>query len=557
MDNPQPFSEIPGLLDSMVSHRRRVVAQIAGTPAMALNAAVGRGHTALVFADNTAPAPAWRAWIEQKAAQNYVVEVLYDTLIPWGKKEVRDRRNHQNRVRLGEKARAEIEAEIIDKETQPNQADVAFLSEQDQRLIDALVAKGGLLQRPELRNGPLNLKGFGPHAMGTPRGTNFVFMEGDRLGDFYGSLAALPYPEFANLGKNIEQIRPESGDKPMVYRRWMVLIHEAAHCDFAAMPAPFKPTVPGWSEEAVGKINQWVMGDMALGSPSARTLLNENHSDALSAMLLLEATGHDPEAINTVRRAWSQRAHNRDQLELFEKKHNPQRPTGAFPTVHATEWTLKRVMEDIDSWKGKPLPELREKALEYASNGLVDFLDPNRKLSNGKKVGNAHLQHFLAAEPSIDRIRSQLGLAVLAHAQGHDVESWLSEKQSTSPAGQVIHEAFAQARPFVDAALDQPLFTDASISLRDCASKAPRVACDAIDSLLTQNVHACQPQSRQAQALAEAYRQDLPVMQQALGISPAPSLPLMGAWRKAREIARGITPPEPFMAHSPKRHGLG
>ena len=554
MSSPKPFEEVQPVLEAMVSHRRRVVAQIAGTPSMALNAALNHGFTELILDDPlTPPAPAWRAWIEKRAADSFIKNELYKILVPWGREEAEARERAAYRKKRAESWKDEAEAKIAEEQTRPGVKDQEFLVDQDRAFLEGLVTRGGLLSRPKLHS--FELKSQGPFAMTPLLSQGWVVMPSDRLGDYVGNLSSLPKEAFATLSKKIHEARPPEHDKFSIYRRWKVLIHEVAHCDYAQIADPFRPTLPGWKPEASEAVNRWITGKPATGSRQASTLLNENHSDALAAMLLLEATGHDPEALRVVQVTLEDRYRTRDHLEVLGKK-GPMRERGGFVNVHATEWTLKRVLDDIENWKGLPPSQLREKALEYASNGLVDFLNPQRKLSNGKTIGNDHIRNFLASEPTSRRLLTPIGMASVSHALGEDVQTWLGALPPSSPSTAVIQKGFAQVLPALEAALDQPLYEGSEFSLRETACNNPSRASQFIDNLVAQHAQVLAPQSPDLASLNEAYKQDLPIMEQAFGVKPALSFPVFGGWRKSREAAIQPPLPHPEVALSSSRPGL-
>ena len=153
--------------------------------------------------------------------------------------------------------------------------------------------------------------------------------------------------------------------------RALILCHEAAHVEFNRIETPFNPS-PGslipddQAQEiaAVRAINQWGIHEINTGgiaSKFARSALNECHSDALSAMVILKESNLDPEALRAVA----------DMARLRETHRTFNLENGRRDEHDGGGLAMRRVLEIKDQLANMTPEQVRDKATRIASDAYL------------------------------------------------------------------------------------------------------------------------------------------------------------------------------------------
>ena len=547
MEPTPSFPDVPQLLAQMLAHRGRVVRQIAGAPVAAMNAALAQPQPRLaspppVFA--TAPAePGLRRWLDAAAEQSFVLRGLYEALVPWGREKVQRRKEEEQAQQREQSLVEQVKEAHVRSAMEVTPEDIAFLDQSDRALLSGLVKRGYLKAMPHHKNVTALELPRGPTAFPLHGTAGHVRLVGDRLGNYYD---ALPF-DSKNQKDLADQLQkgvvpgPLADGAHQVYTRWYILLHEAAHCDFRHFRAPFEPTPGTLPQAQCDAINRWLTGSARVTSSDAATLLNENHSDVLSSMLLLEATNHDPKAYQALEARLAERQQTREEGERYTLTSLSRGAAlgGQFACVHSTDWAMRRALDRVEEWKGKPPEEVRALARRYASDGLLDLISPTRTL-DGKGVGAILAANMLPPEPQQSALMGHLMDMVLAYAHGGDPLGWLKE-QADHPVAEVLTHAWETALPSLRKTLSQPLpnHPDVTMTLGE--------ACRRFDARGFAPIHRTMEEATTAalalsdpkvQRMLEAFSADYPLLQKALGLEPSPATQWsVEQWRSARAPA--------------------
>ena len=455
------MNNIEKLLGQMVDHRKRVVMQVSGVPAQAL-LAVGYGDNTshLDIGEDLRKPAAMVSWIEERAKQSTLLGVLYESMTPWGRER---KRIEAEQLRMAqEKSKKLNEAEILERDliidvVAWTDQDKSTLDSVDTELIENLVSKGYFDRIPEIINRPLDLFEGSPSAI-TPMGTQgIVRMNSDRMGDFFSA-----FPKGTQKRAQVARNWAEGGapDEQShirnVYMRWFILFHEITHCMYGHPSTPFDPTPGMLDEDTIDLVNRWVVGSLGTSGVVARDLLNENHSDVYAIMLLLEMTDHDPIAMEVVAEVLESRIRGQDRTdgELIEQRNNMEK--GKMPDPHCTCWALKRALEDVEKWKGAPPDKLREMARRYASDGLVDLIDPKRTLV-GKMVGQLTLERIVPGPLDPKDMTKLMVMMTYSYSLNGQPEKWLQEQDKSHPIHPLVSQSWNELLPKLRKLLAQDL----------------------------------------------------------------------------------------------------
>lgn len=170
--------------------------------------------------------------------------------------------------------------------------------------------------------------------------------------------------------------------KGRTFDRWMVLLHEASHCQMENEGAIFQPTPGKIPEDQREALSRWAFSPLATDD-YPRKLLHENYADTYGAMLLLEATGHDPEAWDVIKRKREERFKGGKHAASDWQDFGDQLPVGP----HLTWCALDEVIHKSSMWRGLPPDQLRARAMEFASNGVLGVLSDTYKTPVGIPLG--------------------------------------------------------------------------------------------------------------------------------------------------------------------------
>ena len=554
MELNQSFPEVPQLLAEMLAHRGRVVRQIAGAPVAAMNAAMLQSQTNL-----TAPAPVFaaepssaglRRWLDTAAEQSFVLRGVYETIVPWGRENAQRRKEEEQAQQRERSLVEQVKEAHVRSAMEVTPEDLAFLDQSDHALLAGLVKRGYLKLMPHHKNVTALELPRGPTAFPLHGTAGHVRLVGDRLGNYYD---ALPF-DSKNQKDLADQLHQGAApgrladDVHQVYTRWYILLHEAAHCDYRHFSAPFEPT-PGILPQAqCDALNRWVTGSARVTSSDAATLLNENHSDVLSSMLLLEATNHDPKAYQALEERVAERQQTREERERYTLASLSRGAAlgGQFACVHSTDLAMRRALDRVEEWKGKPPEELRALARRYASDGLLDLVSPTRTL-DGKLIGAVLAANMLPPEPQQSTLMDHLMDMVLAYAHGGDPLGWLKE-QADHPVAAVLTNAWESALPALRKTLSQPLpnHPDVTMTLGEACRRFDARGFASIHRTMAEATSAAlSPSDPRVQRMFEAFTADYPLIQQALGLEPSPATQWsVEQWRNARTPAASPPPPQ-------------
>lgn len=446
-----PADVLP-LLRAMVGHRQRVVRQIAGVPLAAqaaLSAASSFDSKTSSSPDKQVPssdASGWKGWLQQRAAQSSFLQTLYEELTPSGRR-ARRLRNEEEDARYHEamKARATQGARLWEA-FQVAQEDLKFLSRTDAQLISVLREKGYFSASPSILAASSQDNDDSPVAHVSPGAQGTVIMVGDRMGDYLdptlNPVASGPdYPDpKTQLANRWAQGETPDNHVEKVYERWMVLFHEVAHCESGLSPAPFQPSDHQVNESGVRALNNQAFGALASSSWRTQKLLDENFADAHAAMVLLEATGHDPRARSVLEKFYEQRKAVREKgdMEFLDNELSEDRRIGEFDVIHATDFTLRRVLDSAEEWKGLPPEQVRDRARSFASDGLMDFLEPSRQTIDGRTVGRSLAKNLVPQGYDPNQTRRLLAWMVRSEAVGGNPSAWLDSQDPSHPSYPVL-----------------------------------------------------------------------------------------------------------------------
>lgn len=544
MDVSHPLPEVTELLSQMMAHRGRVVRQIAGAPRAAMSAALSQSHAAplasLTDAQVPKSRPRLRQWLEKSVSSSFFLKTVYESVTPWGREDLRHRETVEAFERQVRERQETLKEERARSAMATTREDLKFLDQTDRQLMAAMVRKGYFTVQPTIRNLQMADSDLGPMAYALPGSDGLIYLVGDKLGDYYDGL-----PRGPRAQKELAD-RVSEGELPMglkehdhqVYTRWYVLFHEVAHCEFRHLLAPFEPTPGSMPTSQRDAINNWITGPLRVTSNDAATLLNENHSDALATMLLLEATGHNPKAYAAIQARIDERRQTREQAERYTLSCVAKGAElgGRMACVHATDWAMERVLTNVNEWRGQPPKALRALARRYASDGLLDFLDTERHL-DGKPIGAILAANVIPPEPQRQALLNHLGLMALSYVHGGEPTGWLKEHPH-HPAARVIQDAWRAALPAVRKLLAEPShsFPEAGHTLADGCRKFEAQAVAALNECLERATRtALSPASRNVQAMERSFAVQRELVQQGLGLPVSmPDQLALDAWRQHR-----------------------
>ena len=246
---------------------------------------------------------------------------------------------------------------------------------------------------------------------------------GERVGDF------LPH-------------NPAHSPTANTLSRWMVLLHEAAHCEWEQVNCVFDPSPGRCTPEEIEVLNTWVFAGVEADWGN-RTWLNECFADTYACMMLLEATNHDKESCALVEDVIKMRLAHREEDAAAPIGHG--RGKG-----HFTDRAMARMLEQRHAWKGQPAEQLKRLAIRYASDGLLDLAEPGRMVE-GHDLGYGLRFSLIFVKPSLSMVGlthqtarvlgGDAGPALLARFANHPlqshVESLLHRLSADAPNGPV------------------------------------------------------------------------------------------------------------------------
>ena len=176
-------------------------------------------------------------------------------------------------------------------------------------------------------------------------------------------------------------------------------MHEYAHNDFNLLPVKFSPTKgtvsenPEEEKNIIAAMNNYIIPygsksdvfvknargnivDNAANISSSSLYLNEAFSDSYGAMVYLKESNFSEEAINLVKSEMALRQFEIDVTREDVKTvpfHQHEEETSYFDHSGALE-TLRQTLDNINDWKDLSPEQMKQKAVEYASNTLVHEL---------------------------------------------------------------------------------------------------------------------------------------------------------------------------------------
>lgn len=518
---------LAAVLDDLIAHRKRVVVQIAGAPLAALRAAAGTPAMQATLAARPTPETGVRRRL--RGALDAFARRAFGG--GWA------RAWESEETRAGHQARAAYDQAVlehVDPATLMDAADARFLASTDARLLAALAAQGYLPPPPQIHARQLAVGEAGPTAFAAPGVPGVVTMATDRLGGLLDALPTSPRHRVALAEEASEGRVPGffGEHERQVFDRWFGVIHEAAHCAFAQIGTPFAPSPDRCSPAATKAVNRWVTGRLHAGVPGLSQALNEAHSDALAAMLLLEATDHHPQARLVVEEWRVERQKNREADEY----------AGGLPT-HPTEWTLERVLAQPDEWRGQPPAALRALALRYASDGWLEMVHPDRVLPDGEPQGTRLIASLLPSGLLADGLADALESMAWSHAWGGRPRAWLEAELGSHPLYPVARRVWERLEPQLEAVLACPAHGHATV--RAAVLALDFRAAEPVIARVQEAVAALDREGPAFARAADAYRADLPRILETLGAPVGPSLPELRRARLARTSASAPRAPRP------------
>lgn len=530
---------VSGAFANMVKHRQRVVRQIAGAPVQALSA-FARTNPGAAETDLNTPATTtaglMRAWLKDRAQDNFLARAIYDSSA-WGREDrdreyerrVADRQDAQEKHTLARDAAAQSMEFVVE--------DMEWLDKQDHDLLRALVNRGYLTAMPQHRSVHHSFFEQGPHARTAPGTAGTAVLPGDRMGSL---LDLLPEDPGARLEVALKLSRGEedmgmTDHAKAIYERWYVLLHEVGHCEYSRLETPFQPS-PGRTGEAhAAAVNRWMVGPLGVASPGTYNLLNEAHSDALAAMVLLEATNHDPRAMAVLEEQMEGRrvALEWSDGEMIKQAANNDLTKGDFASVHAaTKIALAHVLENVEQWKGKPADQIRQLAQQYASDGFMDYLNPSRTLEDGTPIGTILADNAVPDAPLLNTLVGRCEYLTATYVRNADPVSWLNG-HADHPAAAMLLQTWANALPDLQKALASPFMEGSEVPLVEGVYRGDFAARGAVSQVISRSASpAMDPDGPAYQAVRQAFDQELPLLREALRSCRRPKS--VAQWRQSR-----------------------
>lgn len=544
MTLPAPaFPEVAPLLQALVDHRQTVVRQLSGIPMASLKAAMEK-QVPLPEVP-AVPVSALRAWVETQVEPRFFLRTMYEALTPWGREALLQKERQDLKQRQENQVRSLAEhlgiVQMGEASVLPME-EAAFLNANDKALIKALVDRGYFSAMPHNRNVGRREGHGGPLAYPMPGLAGQTVMVSDRLGDYFDGMPTNSHQLWDTVNDANKGLYPDCfiNHEEQIYTRWFVLLHETAHCQFQHITHPFAPSEGRVSPEQAAALDRWLVGPLAVGSRNGRTLLDENHSDVLAAMLLLEATGHDPKALQALQRRLKDRRIVREQAdkETLEAIGQGRSLAGQFACVHATDFALERTLADVKEWKGSSPERLRALACQYASDGLLDFLDASRQVPTGENVGTALANNFLPPEPQEGAFFDHLTKMVWSYAfGGKPLESL--DHQSNPAMAAVLAALWEEVLPSLRKELSKDM-PNAHVPGQTIGGALrglyPEAMMELDQFLVKQQTQIGLMRQPCFEEIRAAFHADIALLQEALGLPVAPVTQLsINEWRTSRE----------------------
>lgn len=449
-------------MEEMVNHQRRVVRQIAGAPYAAVKAAglsMGEANKMGLLEPSS---PSTNTYDQAKGPAGASLKGISKWLNA-GRQAVSTFQRELLLDRSEKKIRG-FHQELMNQANQvmvSSEEDLEFLSSVDRRLIQEMVSRGFMRRLPEIKTLESSATEQGPHAVTGYSLEGQVNIVGDRLGNV---LHMLPDDavDKANVANSARSTFSSMDHGKCTLERWFALLHEASHCEYAVTAQRFCPSGNKMDPQAIQDMNDWVFGVLSPSSNAAKSLLSEAQADALGAIMLLEATNHAPES-KEVLEAWHRRRslarQESDALAARSWAENPGESPGKVHIYGGNEWVLRKVLDSSEEWRGLPPEDLKRKALEIASDGVLEYLDVNRKSPDGQPVGLASsmsLVNEAGISPGyIKAVAVNLSFVKAGYTPG--TGEWLSESGKPLPyvsAATSFNDALGSR---IDEVLDSPV----------------------------------------------------------------------------------------------------
>lgn len=435
-------SAASSLLQEMMSHRKAVLRQVAGTPSAAVLAAAASPSSSTEFEPNpktaspTRPSPAALGWLERMKESALVSGIAGVWSRTFG-----EGRELMNRS-----------LEALDWSPEDHE----FFHGHDNKMVQALAQAGYLRLTPRVEVAPAHQSEVGPSARSGWDNDQWVVMPSDRIGDLH----LIDHDDRAK-GKKLARHMVSTLDSPehtkAAYRRWHTLFHEAAHCDYqhSYSISPLRPSPGLLPQQAVEAMNHWACDRISASHRSGFLVLNENHSDVFATMMLLEASDHDPRAMEVIQEKMTRRMGISNLVnERFSYQAEKLPPSDMWIEHAAIPLAVKRALDNVEQWRGRPPEEIREHALRFASDGLLDYLHPSRPnpdpVSNGR-MGRVMIDHFMPSQINAVRVKRFIAHELMNSATRGADHSQLGHVPESSPMRPLFDATWERLAPKVEA----------------------------------------------------------------------------------------------------------
>ena len=238
--------------------------------------------------------------------------------------------------------------------------------------------------------------------------------------------------------------------------RCFSLLHEAAHCEFGLLSAPFQPQDNLVPDPVIDAFNSWVFRRFINNREDHVAVLEESFCDCYSLMVLLKSTGFDQDTKDVASAICCVRKTRREDRERkISTRPSSYRLLDPMPS-HGTDFAIEKMLAGIDSWKDLDPKSMKEKAKAYASDGFLDLIDPDRLSVRGRRVG----EFFRAgvANPSLGektprslltRCADLLFVVGFAGHEGneHRTRQWINDHLSDHPLRPLAIQALDDLLP--------------------------------------------------------------------------------------------------------------
>ena len=437
MTTPSPITAQPApVLMALMEHfRGRHLLQIQGEPNQALAALV---KVLPQHAAEPVEMKGWRGWLDSQARRSAWFQGAYG-LTGWGK-DLAGRQAEQEHLRLSAHERhARAETSVVG--VWKNETDRLSLEAMDQSLLVGMHAQGWLSHVPLHQERPNGFPVLGPVSFNSPGAPGVTYMVSNAQGDFH-------WEGDPGQGEHRLKLGPNGAQRTIA--RWQVLLHEAAHCEFPLIELPFCPTEGQWSEPSVEIFNQWVGANITRRRSDFRSVLNECFADVYGAMMLLHYTDHSPATQEVLDQILVLRTEDRVRADEEMASLADAWLPGTVADVHATDFALKRALTERDAWKGQPPQVLLRLACQYASDGFLDFIHPDRMTQTGYPIGGMLCEELGSSErqhASLTGYEAFLADLWVSKIRGGQPEQYLQEKGQSHPAGAMLEQAWQWMKP--------------------------------------------------------------------------------------------------------------